>query len=304
MLKFRSLPFYSLILDGPYKMARGGIGSGGGGGSIESLFSTNRGRAIILSFLLFIPIISYKDNILFAFSQQQQQQQPPPPNNNNVPSDNNNKAQDAFNSYKLNTPLFEAVKSNDLELTRSLLSGGVVSTDNNNDSSANNNNNDKSKSLGKVTFYNVNAEDPKGITPLIEATLLGNIELVELLLLHGAKAQPSPGFRHTPLRAACLTGNVTLIKLLLDEGADPNAKSEGGRTPLMGACYLRPTFDEKPERVDISYEAVMAMLEDTRTDPTIKNEVGEDAITLCRERGYTKSQPVLRSRMQQLGISL
>jgi len=191
-------------------------------------------------------------------------------------------ASDAFNSYKLNLPLFEAVRSNNLELVKSLLEGGV-----------------SDKHLkGSKMYYNVNAEDSIGITPIIEATLLGNIELVELLLTHGAKAQPAEGFRHTPLRAACLTANKPLIKLFLEKGADPNAQSEGGRTPLMGACYLRPQFDEKPNRSDLSGEAVRVMLLDPRTDARIQNDFGETALDLCRERKYDKSVPLLRERIQ------
>jgi ankyrin repeat protein len=108
--------------------------------------------------LIFIPIIAYRENIILDFKQS---------NNNN----DNKKvlSREAYNSYKLNTPLFEAVKSNDIDLVRSLLEGDRKKNDNNNS--------DKSP-------YNVNAEDPKGITPLIEATLLGNVDLVNLLLSH------------------------------------------------------------------------------------------------------------------------
>lgn len=109
-------------------------------------------------------------------------------------------SQEAYNSYKLNTPLFEAVKSNEIDLVRSLLEGDRKKNDNNNSDNS---------------PYNVNAEDPKGITPLIEATLLGNVDLVNLLLSHGSNAQPAEGYRHTPLRAACLTGNTELIRLLI-----------------------------------------------------------------------------------------
>jgi len=192
---------------------------------------------------------------------------------------------EAFNSYKLNTPIFEAVKNNDLELVRSLLEGGIDDGKNNKQKDA------------KISYYNVNAEDPQGITPLIEATLLGNFELVELLLFNGAHAQPSPGFRHTPLRAACLTANRQLITLLLQKGALPNAQSEGGRTPLMGACYLRPQYDESPERLELSFQAVQLMLADSRTDPKIRNEFGESALDLCRKRGYNKSMALLRQRV-------
>lgn len=185
---------------------------------------------------------------------------------------------EAFQSYDQNAPLFDAVISDDIELVRTLLTHGI------------------DEGGERTTFYNVNAEDEKGITPLIEATLLGNVQLVNLLLLHGARSQPLPGFRHTPLRAACLTGNVQLIKLLLGKGADPNAMSEGGRTPLMGACYLRPLYDESPDRIDLSYRAVNAMLADPRTDPSIENDFGETALDLCRERLYNKSMALLRDR--------
>lgn len=195
---------------------------------------------------------------------------------------------DAFNSYKLNGPLFEAVRSDDLELVRSLLEGGIDKKT-------------KLKSTKSKVYYNVNAEDPQGLTPLIEAILVGNVELVEFLLVHGARAQPSEGFRHTPLRAACLTANKELIALLLQKGADPNAQSEGGRTPLMGACYLRPQFDDSPERIKLSYWAVKAMFKDSRTDPKIKNDFGESALDLCRKRSYVKSMALVRDRVTSSG---
>eukprot|EP00578_Thalassiosira_sp_NH16_P000961 CAMPEP_0181134784 /NCGR_PEP_ID=MMETSP1071-20121207/32274_1 /TAXON_ID=35127 /ORGANISM="Thalassiosira sp., Strain NH16" /LENGTH=313 /DNA_ID=CAMNT_0023221329 /DNA_START=223 /DNA_END=1164 /DNA_ORIENTATION=+ len=252
---------------------RGGGGGGGGGGGIETLFSTNRGRAILLALLAFVPLISRRNGLLSAFSFVPSPLQESP----------DELASDAFNSYKLNAPLFEAVKSDNLELVRSLLEGGVDGKATRHDQ--------------KITFYNVNAEDPKGLTPLIEATLVGNVDLVELLLMHGARAQPSPGFRHTPLRAACLTGGHKLIRMLLDNGADPNAQSEGGRTPLMGACYLRPGYDESPDRLELSFNAVKAMFADERTDARIKNDFGETALDLCRQRGYNKSMAFLRNKI-------
>mmetsp|Transcript_3792 Transcript_3792/g.8311 ORF Transcript_3792/g.8311 Transcript_3792/m.8311 type:complete len:271 (-) Transcript_3792:248-1060(-) len=242
----------------------------------DMLCSKNGNRVILILLLILIPLISYRDEIFLAF---------PNPSSPQVRS--NELASEAFNSYKLNSPLFEAVRSNDLELVRSLLDGGIKS-------------NKKSKENIKKMYYNVNAEDSVGITPLIEATLLGNVELVQLLLHHGARAQPSEGFRHTPLRAACLTANTTLIKLLLKEGADPNARSEGGRTPLMGACYLRPKFDEREDRIQLSFDAVKMMLEDERTDARIKNDYGETALDLCRERAYNKSMAMLRQRIAGL----
>jgi len=216
-------------------------------------FFTNRGRAVLLSLIIFIPLISFREELVFALT-------PPPPQERS-----DELTSEAFNSYKLNGPLFEAVRSDDLELVRSLLEGGIDKKT-------------KVKNTKSRSYYNVNAEDSVGITPLIEATLLGNVELVELLLIHGARAQPSEGFRHTPLRAACLTANKELIALLLQKGADPNAQSEGGRTPLMGACYLRPQFDDSPERVNFSYWAVKAMFKDPRTDPRIKNEFGRECV--------------------------
>lgn len=194
-------------------------------------------------------------------------------------------AHEFFNKYEYNAPLFEAVKSNDIDLVRSLLTEGVVDYNIDTDKTEKNN-----------YYYNINAEDSVGNTPLIEATLLGNLELVDMLLHHGAHAQPMSGFRHTPLRAACLTANTQLISLLLQQGAQPNAKSEGGRTPLMGACFLRPQLDALPTRSDLSYKALKIMLDDSRTDPSIRNDFGESALDLCRERGYNESVALLETK--------
>ena len=243
---------------------------------MPSSTTISRVRAIIALALLFFFILlsSYRESRVLS-----------PSSSSSSSNEREEQAlHEAFNSYGQNAPLFEAVKSNDAELVRALLKDGI-------------NNIGGGGNGEKMTFYNVNAEDDRGISPLIEATLLGNIHLVNLLISNGARAQPLPGFRHTPLRAACLTGNSQLIKLLLEKGADPNAKSEGGRTPLMGACYLRPQYDEGPDRSELSYRAVNLMLADSRTDPSLENDFGESALDLCRERMYNKSMALIRDRI-------
>jgi ankyrin repeat protein len=239
--------------------------------------ATSRARAIIaLSLLAFFVIFtsSYRDSRILS---------PTTSSSSSVNEREDAALREAFNSYRLNAPLFEAVKSGDVDLVRAMLKDGISGSYRGGDE--------------RVSFYNVNAEDVNGITPLIEASLLGDVKLVNMLLSAGARAQPLPGYRHTPLRAACLTGNAQLIKLLLEEGADPNSRSEGGRTPLMGACYLRPQYDEGPDRNELSYRAVNLLLSDPRTDPTVENDFGESALDLCRERMYNKSMAILRERI-------
>jgi ankyrin repeat protein len=130
----------------------------------------------------------------------------------------------------------------------------------------------------------INAENEAGITPLIEACINGNKEMVEILLDAGSPAQPAAGFRHTPLRGAVVCGHDHLISLLLSKGADPNALSEGNRTPLMGACFLR-----KGVPAEQSVKCVKELLNDQRTDASILNSFGESALDLAKIRGYTES---------------
>lgn len=140
----------------------------------------------------------------------------------------------------------------------------------------------------------INEEDGNGVTALIEACILGDEELVTILLAAGCPAQPPDGFRHSPLRGATVCGHAHLIPLLLGAGADPNALSDGGRTPLMGACFLRGGVD-----VSRSAECVRALLEDGRTDPTVRNSFGESALDLARARGYGQSIELVEEALRK-----
>ena len=133
-----------------------------------------------------------------------------------------------------------------------------------------------------------NAEDSLGVTALIEACILGIEEAVKILLSkEEIKAQPDSPFRHTPLRGATVTGQYHIIPILLEHGADPNALSEGNRTPLMGACFLRK--EVIGDHAEISEKCVMALLQDIRTDPTLRNSFNESALDLAKMRGYDQS---------------
>jgi ankyrin repeat protein len=88
-----------------------------------------------------------------------------------------------------------------------------------------------------------------GATPFVRAAQSGDIELLKLLVKHGADPQIKTEFGDTALTAAAGIGwvegvtyehspkaNLETVKYLLDLGLDPNAANGDGRTPLMGAA--------------------------------------------------------------------
>jgi len=74
--------------------------------------------------------------------------------------------------------------------------------------------------------------------------------------------------RWTPLHRAAVNGNIDIVKLLLEHGADVNAKTNDGETPIDCADtaeireVLKKAIDEKmkPEKKDV-IEFVLITLE-------------------------------------------
>lgn len=96
----------------------------------------------------------------------------------------------------------EAVRQNHVEAVRSLLKAGV----------------------------SPNAGDYWKDAPLLQTVRQDNLELVQLLLDHGAV--PSiKGRGYTPLGLAAKNGNLPLVKALLRAQADPQRKNDDGDTP-------------------------------------------------------------------------
>jgi uncharacterized protein len=88
-----------------------------------------------------------------------------------------------------------------------------------------------------------------GATPFVRAAQSGDVELMKLLLAHGADPKLPTDFGDTALSAAAGIGwvegvtyersraaNVEAVKMLLDLGPDVNSANRDGRTPLMGAA--------------------------------------------------------------------
>jgi ankyrin repeat protein len=88
-------------------------------------------------------------------------------------------------------------------------------------------------------------------TALMRAAFSGDVELVKLLLAHGADPHIASRDRETSLMAACGTGfingynkqrtpaeRLAVVKLLIELGEDVNAADSYGITPLMVAANL------------------------------------------------------------------
>ena len=75
--------------------------------------------------------------------------------------------------------------------------------------------------------------DSDGYTALAWASTIGYTEVVELLLGKGALAS---GASHPPLYGASRNAHLDIVRMLLEHGADPNRATTGGATPLSAAA--------------------------------------------------------------------
>ena len=75
-----------------------------------------------------------------------------------------------------------------------------------------------------------------GLTPLHQATLRSNQEIVDLLLDHGANVNQANAYGETPLHFACQAASLHCVNKFVENGADLRAEDGGGRTCIHHAA--------------------------------------------------------------------
>src|SRR5690606_20987921 len=83
----------------------------------------------------------------------------------------------------------------------------------------------------------VDAVNDYGVTPLSQAAVIGNPDVIGMLLEAGADVEGEDPDGQTALMVVARSSNVDAARILLEHGADPNAREEWrGQTALMWAA--------------------------------------------------------------------
>ena len=80
-----------------------------------------------------------------------------------------------------------------------------------------------------------NVADERGWTPLLCASINGNLKIARSLLDHGADVNGKHRDGETILMDAARRGNISLVKLFLSRGANVNTQNEWGISALIAA---------------------------------------------------------------------
>jgi ankyrin repeat protein len=149
----------------------------------------------------------------------------------------------------------------------------------------------KEKSL-KVFDYllsspeiNVNKANSYGETPLMMASINGDLEMVKTLVEIKKADINQSGWN--PLIYACSKGRLDVAKYLVQHGADVNSTSPNGSTPLMMAAMS-------------GNEYVVKYLLDQGADLKIRNSLGFSAIDMAKQYDHPWIEEGLISRWQKL----
>ncbi len=97
----------------------------------------------------------------------------------------------------------------------------------------------------------VNERDNLNWLPIHEACNYGHVEIVELLIKHGAKINDSIG-PITPLHDAAQNGHLEVVKLLLKAGALTYVFNHDGYTPLDFLCKYKEENEKKMSPADLA----------------------------------------------------
>lgn len=89
------------------------------------------------------------------------------------------------------------------------------------------------------------------MTPLLNAVLAGNAQVVELLLSQGAEVDLMDGYSHTALHNASWKGLIDIVKVLIKYGAQVNLRTQFGETPLYLVCSAGSDLSNKQGRIAV-----------------------------------------------------
>jgi len=185
----------------------------------------------------------------------------------------------------------KAAKFNDVKEVKLLLSQGI------NPNTVDSNGNpmlvlairDRSNAVIEVLLsakgMDVDLSDKNGETPLMMASINGDLPLVQTLVLKN-RAQLDH-ISWTPLHYACAKGHLDVAQFLLANGAIVDSLSLGGTTPLMMA-------------VQSGNEYLVKLLLDKGSNLQLRNEAGFSAIDIADIYNKPAISEGLRSRWLKL----
>lgn len=152
-----------------------------------------------------------------------------------------------------------------------------------------------------------------GMTPIMLAASLGNVELIDLLFTHGADPNKRGSSQRTALQYASEKNHIEAAKQLLAYGADIDAYDNGRLTPLImaanrGYSELGLLYTERGANVNIQHvqgwtalidavirddaRLVNALL-DAGADKNLATNNGLKAIDYARQYGHKKMMKIL-----------
>ncbi len=167
----------------------------------------------------------------------------------------------AKNKYN-QTPLLFAIDSGKRDIANVLISSGATEGSNNDNLIFYVN---KKNYLGVESMVRTgaspNAKSPKGFPAITAAAALGDLQILNLLVLYKANIEATDPDGSTALITAVKYRHEDIANFLIDKGADINAKNKFDETPLFWAAYngLAPITD---------------VLLNAKADATVKNRDG------------------------------
>lgn len=134
----------------------------------------------------------------------------------------------------------------------------------------------------KLPYIDLNAKGNKNTNALIEASFLGQEEIVDLLLEKNVELNEVDGFGYTAAELALYNKNTNIFKKLIKKGVDINSKLlEKNETLLILASRLE------------NIEAVAFLLQQQDIDINVTDIDGKSAYTYANENSYTKIADIL-----------